>query len=448
MRRALFLGWFFLVGLLLGGLSVSAFAANILWSSQDSVVIRAADGSVRAIPGIRELLATVPDGSGGAVTQAAQRVPVGGASVGVQMSKAVPLLKLASAASVAAKLLGPGIVAGLLLDQAIQWVDGQWVEETEIPGWTYTIATNSGLSPQYCENWQIPVTYSGVYPQGAVSFFGSLFRTGPAPMSDGGWTHQNSCPVRNEAFQVVGFVYIGRQVATFSGCPSGQIVGPSGVCQASGTQVMTDAGLASAISDSLVSAPTMAPTILDRTMDAGVLPESDPMSVTGPTSVPGPTTSSTTTGPAGQTTVSTQTTNNLTYNTNVVTVTSSTVTTTTHPDATQTVTTDTTSPPSGGDPVEEPPALCEEFPNASACQELGDPQDEELGEQDQDVSFDSEGGAAGSCPQSIPFFASGTSQSLSWQPTCDFASGIRPFVIGIAWLSAGLFVFAVASRKS
>ncbi|MCQ6263077.1 hypothetical protein MLD55_14140 [Alcanivorax sp. MM125-6] len=48
---------------------------------------------------------------------------------------------------------------------------------------------------------------------------------------------------------------------------------------------------------------------------------------------------------------------------------------------------------------------------------------------------------AASCPQPETFSFFGSSFSLSYQPACDFASRVRPFVIALGYLLSGLIVF-------
>jgi len=211
----------------------------------------------------------------------------------------------------------------------------------------------------------------------------------------------------------------------------------------------TDAEIEDSIYTELV-ARGMGSDLARRLIEAGYQPADfapDPTATTtGPASVAGQTSTSTSTSSAGQTTTTTTTTYNFNYEGDTVNISETKTTNKTNPDNTTETTTETTSPSTAGQaaPPEEPFDLCEEHPEASACEELGDPEDEELPKDDRDVTWSQEGGASGGCPAPKSFSVMGTAQSLSWQPVCDFASGIRPFVIGIAWLSAGIFLFSIA----
>jgi len=54
---------------------------------------------------------------------------------------------------------------------------------------------------------------------------------------------------------------------------------------------------------------------------------------------------------------------------------------------------------------------------------------------------------SGSCPAAESLSILGTEQTLSWQPVCDFATGIRPVVIAVGALSAGLWLLAMVRRN-
>jgi hypothetical protein len=59
------------------------------------------------------------------------------------------------------------------------------------------------------------------------------------------------------------------------------------------------------------------------------------------------------------------------------------------------------------------------------------------------ADFAPEMSAAGSCPASPSTSVLGRQVTFSWQPTCDFASGMRPIVILGSALFAGIWIFGV-----
>lgn len=226
-----------------------------------------------------------------------------------------------------------------------------------------------------------------------------------------------------------------------------------GTCPALGEErVATDLELEDAIYVQLV-ARGMGSDLARRLIKAGYKPTPDGFDLDGPSSIPGDTVTTTTSGPAGQTSRTTNTSHNITYNTtnntSTVTITNTTTTTVTSPDGTTTETT-TETPSEGGEttPPEEPKPFCELNPTASACAELGETQDEDLDEESVNVSWSQEGGAAGACPAPIQISVLGTQHAIEWTPICQVASGIRPIVIGLAWLSAALWLFLMARARA
>lgn len=138
--------------------------------------------------------------------------------------------------------------------------------------------------------------------------------------------------------------------------------------------------------------------------------------VSGPSSSPGP--SSTTTGPGGTTT--TTITNNYNYNNNTVTVT--TTTTVTAPDGT-TTTTESEPPP-------EAPTNCEKNPDTLGCAQLGTVPDIEIPTAERAVSWDPE---AVGLPAGCPAPRNGPRDIvITYDAACQFADGVRPFVIAAA----------------
>lgn len=111
--------------------------------------------------------------------------------------------------------------------------------------------------------------------------------------------------------------------------------------------------------------------------------------------------------------------------------------------------TETPAPGGGGAPV-DPDKLdpCKRNPDILACQKYGEIKEPpKLGEQLIPMDIRPYGGAsAGSCPapRQVSFF--GRPLSISYQPICDFATMIRPLIIGLAYLSAAL-IFVGAARR-
>ncbi|GAA6121511.1 virulence factor TspB C-terminal domain-related protein [Acidovorax sp. FG27] len=98
---------------------------------------------------------------------------------------------------------------------------------------------------------------------------------------------------------------------------------------------------------------------------------------------------------------------------------------------------------------EDQPSLCEKHPDIVACQKLGDLTPETLKTRTVTLDLKREDGfgpANGSCPAPKEFAVLGKTMAFRWDLLCDFASAIRPLLIGFAYLSAAL-AFMGLSRK-
>lgn len=139
-----------------------------------------------------------------------------------------------------------------------------------------------------------------------------------------------------------------------------------------------------------------------------------------------------TTNPDGSTTINTTTTNNYTGQT--------TNSSTTYAPGADVPTVPDTSTTPLDDAETEPVDECADNPDRVGCSALGDaPAAESLGTQSvvptslTPVSL----GGSYSCPADIPL---PHGAAFSWQPACDFASGLRPVILALAWLAAATIV--------
>lgn len=206
-----------------------------------------------------------------------------------------------------------------------------------------------------------------------------------------------------------------------------------------------------ALSDALAADPSKAPGVLEWVKEAVPLMDLNPgpLQVSGPATVTGPTTTNVTVNDAGTRTENRTTNYNLTYNNGNVTVTQTTTSTVTFPDGSTQTSTETTGA-GAGDGAEEPPELpdvCKDHPEASGCAEFGEHDPEpDLQTEDRALSWVPALSAVGACPAPETATVHGQSISISWQPVCDLAAGLRPVVLAVAWLSAGAFVFGVGRK--
>jgi hypothetical protein len=105
-----------------------------------------------------------------------------------------------------------------------------------------------------------------------------------------------------------------------------------------------------------------------------------------------------------------------------------------------------------GDPVDLPPSkLCEDFPDISACAKLGDapgsvtiPTVTRSLDFSEQVSF---GPSTAACPAAAPISNShGVALEFSYAGMCAFMDGIRPIVVGLAYLTAVGSFFGIGRR--
>lgn len=109
--------------------------------------------------------------------------------------------------------------------------------------------------------------------------------------------------------------------------------------------------------------------------------------------------------------------------------------------------------PSTGTPVAptEEKDPCKLNPEASACKPLDEVPDVDLPTKDITISINPVSGFgpdSGTCPASKTLFTKGGQPAVwSWQMYCDFSTGIRPFILGFAWIAAISMVVAVGRRQ-
>lgn len=194
--------------------------------------------------------------------------------------------------------------------------------------------------------------------------------------------------------------------------------------------------------------------LISKGLGQQVYEQSQPDHLTGPGTLTS-TSSSTTTGPAGQTTTNVTNTYNITYVSNSVVVNKTVTTTVTDTNNNTSTTTTTYSPTTnpGGDTDPTPPEntteesdLCKDHPEILACATAGTPDDPGLPEAEKPFSLTPELSYAGVCPADIELSMMGKPYVVKWTLVCDFATMLRPLVLIIAWLTAGIFVFLTVSR--
>lgn len=420
------------IGALLASISLSVGAATD-WT-------RAFQGAgARVATGVKDPIArgsltggmVINSGTGGALIRASEKLTVGGAGLDLTLSRLVTPANIAKIARGAARIYGPLALAELVVE-GVHFVDGQWVvPDPQGP----RVVDGSGI---YQGNACVTLGSVGSYAEGSFQGLSGVFGMFRGPSPPAGWAAVNNC----------------------TGAPWTPEGGywPLVAFKAGGSAPVpdmlpaTDQQLEDAISGALSKPPQYgkAAGVLDSSITgrlADLVAEST--QVTGPASVQGPAVTSTTTVNGVPATTTTTTTYNVTYSGDVVTINST--TTTTYPDGSTQVSTTQEGDP-GGPGAETPttpdPALCEAFPDILACQHLGGIEAEEVPDKAVllDITPEEGFGGAGACPADKPLTVLGVSMAFKWGPICDFANGIRPVVVAVAWLSAALGFFGFARR--
>jgi hypothetical protein len=155
---------------------------------------------------------------------------------------------------------------------------------------------------------------------------------------------------------------------------------------------------------------------------------SGPSQLIGPKQV-----TSTTTGPSGVTKTEQQVVQNYRYDGDTIVVNEGDITTITNPDGSTVVTTNI--PP----PVKEAVDPCETDPARLGCLKLGEPPTDSVPKLTRDLAWSAESvGLPSGCP--APTAVAG--HSVSWQPICDTATGMRPYILAGAAFTALTLLFA------
>lgn len=99
-------------------------------------------------------------------------------------------------------------------------------------------------------------------------------------------------------------------------------------------------------------------------------------------------------------------------------------------------------------PAEEQKQLCDVYPDVVACQTLGETGPVPLEEETVEVKIEPKDGfgGGGSCPAPRTANIAGKSYSFEWTAICDFATGIKPIVVAVAWLTAILSFMGLSRR--
>lgn len=110
----------------------------------------------------------------------------------------------------------------------------------------------------------------------------------------------------------------------------------------------------------------------------------------------------------------------------------------------------------GTDPTDKPKpeeqqSLCEKHPDIVACAKLGEPgQATPVPNETKTLTIAPENGfgpSGASCPPPRTVEVAGLTLSMPFDLLCDFATGLKPVIVGLAWLTAA-FTFMGIGRRS
>jgi hypothetical protein len=92
------------------------------------------------------------------------------------------------------------------------------------------------------------------------------------------------------------------------------------------------------------------------------------------------------------------------------------------------------------DTTESTPSQCEQFPNSLGCANLDQVTPDPLSTESRSISMISPEsiGGAGACPADMSTAFLGHTVTFSFAPLCTYANALRPLVLALAWLSAGI----------
>lgn len=353
--RAIRLALFFAVGLILGGGAVAAFAAvasgNVMqWVGASGMVWKARDGSIRSLS--NPYWEGFSSGAnGGVLGKLGQKATLqGGGSLVIDIGRQIPASTIGRLGAQLAKVGGPAAIgltlAPLVWDAAQGWMNPAPVEEACPQGVNCQRYWFTTLSTATCRGVGKQCSYTTAYDE-ALAWLATLGTQVQITGTTIGTCNAQTCDIQHTG------TYL-----NWSGQPRSALINmSSGAVQGSAEPVSaTDQEIADTIVAQGVEFDKMsdiAQRILESGLEDELIADAGPIETSGPASVSGGQTTSTTTTPQGTSTTTTNVTHNVTYNSNVINISTTTTSTTIHPDGTQSTTEQTETAPDNAQQEEQ-----------------------------------------------------------------------------------------------
>lgn len=448
---------FFVCGLLLGGLSVSAFASATFQSNSGTNLFnRNPDGTLAGVntssgAGLltdllnKELTVrdegrfSIPTPGGGSVsTPGTQSVKIPGGA----------LSKAAAAAAWLGKGAVGGAVVGYLLSEGIQLLESEWKKPSNSP--VYPDAWYQGANSQDLhKDVQAAMDSACAYMVSTSGGYGPYINQ---VKTSGSTTYFTCNGEYTRTDGVKGYLTFSNQSKwPIYKCDDGRFVASQDICSYTlkpvpVTQTQLEEALDKRAADTENALKDYYRAISDSEKSNAIKSGTVTASAN---SVSGQPTVKTTTNPDGSTkTTSTTNTYNIvhqgnTYNTSTISVV--TTTTTNYTQGGNTTTTTQTSP--GAPTTEDKPTDCESNPQSVGCSEFGDVSDSDLPVKNLEGSIvPVDVGGPGQCPPPLTAAVHGFTVAIPFDAFCQFSDLIRAGVILVAWV-ASVFILVGVIRE-
>lgn len=446
-----------LVALMFGCVQLS-YAALYVNGAGTTMIVRGSNGKISTVSMPSSGATVASNGAGGAKITAPSTLQAkspNGTWIDIPTSQVVNVGSsvVGAVAGAAAVALGGGVIGsaivGALAVQGVQWLTNKWMQ-SQAPAPYSGLATVRYVPGYKWANYNQTVLFDT--PDDAcrnnVAYYGggTNLRVDPATSNNPEIVY--SCTVARGGYPNAGAgaVYrVSSQCATYYSMQNGTCqLNPSSypMTEATGQQIVT--ALQNYLSSS--AGADQGDDIFNQLATGSKnLAMTDPSGTTfnetGTVTKSNPTTTTTNADGTTNTTTS-NTTYNVTnqgdtYSTNTVVVTTTTTSNTSYSNGTSSSTTTT----GQTDPAktEDKANICDSNPEAAACQKLDVPTQEDPQSKSIPVTLTPVAvGGSGACPADV---ALPRGASWSWKPYCDFATGIKPVVLGLAWVMAGLIIF-------